>query len=74
MARRNINNLRYVDDTTFMARRTREPLDEGERRVKRLAKTQLSKIEDHGNQSHYFMAIRWGNNGNSDRLLFSWAP
>ena len=21
-----------------------------------------------------FMTDRWGNNGNSDRLLFSWAP
>ena len=25
-------------------------------------------------QSHHFMANRWGNNGNSDRLLFSWTP
>ena len=24
--------------------------------------------------SHYFMANRWGNNGNRDRLLFPWAP
>ena len=35
IARRNINNLRYADDTTFMAeskwRRTKEPLDESER-------------------------------------------
>ena len=31
---RNINNLRYADDTTLMARkgrRTKEPLDESER-------------------------------------------
>ena len=31
---RNINNLRYADDTTLMAesrRGTKEPLDEGER-------------------------------------------
>ena len=29
---RNINNLRYADDTTLMAERgTKEPLDEGER-------------------------------------------
>ena len=32
--RRNINNFRYVDDTTLMAEReeerTKEPLDEGE--------------------------------------------
>ena len=38
IARRNINNLRYADDTTLMAeRRTKEPLDESERKVKRLA-------------------------------------
>ena len=30
---RNINNLRYVDDTTLMTERgTKEPLDEGERK------------------------------------------
>ena len=33
IARRNINNLRYVDDTTLITERgTKEPLDEGERR------------------------------------------
>ena len=38
IARRNINNLRYADDTTLMAERgTRETLDEGERKVKNLA-------------------------------------
>ena len=33
IARRNINNLRYADDTTLMAeqRRTKEPLSESER-------------------------------------------
>ena len=33
IARRNINNLRYADDTTLMAesRGTKEPLDESER-------------------------------------------
>ena len=36
-------------------------------------KTQHSKNEDHGIWSHHFMANRWGNNGNSDRFLFSWA-
>jgi len=29
---------------------------------------QHSKDEDHGIQSHHFMANRWANNGNSDRL------
>ena len=36
-------------------------------------KTQHSKNENHGIQSHYLMANRWRNNGNSDRL-YSWAP
>ena len=31
-----------------------------------------SKNEDQGTQSHHFMANRWGNNGNSDRLYFLW--
>ena len=34
IAGRNINNLRYADDTTFMAekqRRTKKPLDESEK-------------------------------------------
>ena len=34
IARRNINNLRYADDTTLMAEskeKTKEPLDESER-------------------------------------------
>ena len=36
-------------------------------------KAQLSENEDHGIWSHHFMTNRWGNNGNSDRLI-SWAP
>ena len=36
-------------------------------------KTQHSENEDHSIWSHHFMANRWGNSGNSDRL-FSWAP
>ena len=36
-------------------------------------KAQHSENEDHGIWSHHFMANRWGNNGNSDRL-FSWVP
>ena len=32
IARRNINNLRYADDTPYgRKQRTKEPLDEGER-------------------------------------------
>ena len=33
-------------------------------------KIQHSENEDHGIWSHHFMAIRWGNNGNSVRLYF----
>ena len=37
-------------------------------------KAQNSENENHGIQSHHFMANRWENNGNSDQTLFSWAP
>ena len=46
-ARRNINNLRYADDTTLMAewRGTKKPLDEGERgELRNWLKTQKAKI------------------------------
>ena len=42
-------------------------------RLKSWLKTQNSEKEDHGIRSHHFMANRWGNSGNSDRLC-SWAP
>ena len=49
---RNINNLRYADDTTLMAekrRRTKEPLDEsGREELKSWLKAQHSENEDHG--------------------------
>ena len=34
-SRRNINSIRYADETTLMAE-SEEPLDEGERREKKL--------------------------------------
>ena len=37
---------------------------------KKWLKTQHSKNEDHSIQFHHFMASKWGNNGNSDRLYF----
>ena len=40
------------------------------RRVKSWLNSQHSENWDHGTWSHHFMAIRWGNNGNSDRLYF----
>ena len=35
-----------------------------------LYRAQHSENEDHGIQSHHFMANRWGDNGNSERLCF----
>ena len=37
-------------------------------------KAQHSENEDHGIRSHHFMANRWGNNGNSERLYFGGTP
>ena len=44
-ARRNINNLRYADDTTLTAesKETKEPLDESKRESKSWLKTQHSQ-------------------------------
>ena len=69
IARRNINNLTYADDTTLMP--------ESEEKLKSLLmklkeesekgwlKAQHSENEDHGIWSHHFMGNRWGNSGNS---------
>ena len=38
-----------------------------------MLEAQHSENEDHGIWSHHFMANRWGNSGNSERL-FVWAP
>ena len=71
-----LNNLRYADDTTLMAESKEELkglLTKVKKKSENAGQTQHSKNEDHGIWSHYFMANRCGNNGNSDRL-FSWAP
>ena len=70
-ARRNINNLRYADDTTLMAEREEE--------LKRLSMKVKKENEKVGlkvrklrswHQSHHFVANRRGNNGNSEKLYF----
>ena len=74
IAGRNINNLRYADDTTLMSESEEEleSLDESERgERKSWLKAQQSENEDHGIWSHHFMGNRWGNSGNSVRLYFS---
>ena len=72
IAGRNINNLRYANDTTLMAESEEELKSllmkvKGESRLK----VQHSENEDHGIWSHHFMGNRWGNSGNSVRLYFS---
>ena len=71
IARRNINNLRYADDTTLTAES--KELKSLLMKVKEESEIGLklnTQKTDHGIQSHYFMANRWGNSGNSDRLYF----
>ena len=73
IARRNINNLRYADDTTLMA--------ESEEELKSLlmkVKVESDKVGLKLNiqktkimASHHFMGNRWGNSGNSVRLYYS---
>ena len=73
IAARNINNLRYADDTTLMAESEEELkslLVKVKGRVKIWLKAQHSENEDHGIWSHHFMGNRWGNSGNSVRLYF----
>ena len=67
MASRNINNLRYANDTILMAESKEELILFN---TKIWLKSQHSKNWYHGIWSHHFMANGWGNNGNSDRLYF----
>ena len=73
IARRNINNLIYADDTTLMAE-SEEELKSLLMKVKveseSWLKAQHSENEDHGIWSPHFMGNRWGNSGNSVRLYF----
>ena len=77
-ASRNINNLRYADTTTLMAESKKEvnsllmKVKEDSEKVG--LKLNIQKNEDHGIQSHHFMANRWRNNGNKWQTLFFWAP
>ena len=74
VAGRNINDLRYADDTTLMAQSKEELkslwMKVKEESNKNWLKTQHSKNEDNDIRSHHLMAYRWGNNGNNERLYF----
>ena len=75
IARRNINNLRYANDTTLMV--------ESKKELKSLLMKVKEESEKPGKNSTFKktkilasgfpVANRWGNNGNSETLS-SWAP
>ena len=78
IAGRNINNLRYADDTTLMAENEEEPKsllmkvkEESEKASLKL-NIQIKKIMASGPITSWQIDV--GKKGNSDRLLFSWAP
>ena len=71
---RNINNLRYTDDITLMTE-SKEKLKSLLMKVKEESeksglKLSIQQNEDHGIQSHHFIANRWGNSGHSDTVYF----
>ena len=73
IARRNINNLRYADDTILMAgsKELKSFLMKVKVESEKVGlKLNIQKNEDHGIWSHHFMGNRWGNSGNSVRLYF----
>ena len=72
IARRNINNLRYADDTTLMAE-SKEKLTSFLMKVKEESEKVGLKLNIQKTKiiwSHHFMGNRWGNSGNSARLYF----
>ena len=74
IARRNVNNLRYADDTILKAESEKE-LKSLLMKVKEATekiglKLNIQKTKIIGIWSHHFMTNRWGNNENSDRLYF----
>ena len=74
IARRNINYLRYADDTTFMAESEEElksflmKLKEKSEKVGLKLNIQQTKIMASGPITSW--QNRWGDNGNSERLYF----
>ena len=74
IAGRNINNLRYVDDTTLMAESEEElksllmKVKEEDEKVG--LKLHIQKTKIMASSPIYFMGNRWGNSGNSVRLYF----
>ena len=72
IARRNVNNLRYADDTTLTAEseELKSLLIKVKEESEGWLKPQHSENEDHGIRFHHLMGTRWRNNRNSVRLYF----
>ena len=72
IAGRNINNLRYAEDTALMADNEEElkSLLMKEESEKADLKLNIQENENQDIQSHCFTANRWGKSGNSDRFYF----
>ena len=74
IAGKNINNLRYADDTNLMAESEElksllMKVKEESEKVGLKVNIQKTNIMAYG-PSHHFMANRWRNSGNSVRLYF----
>ena len=68
-----ISIIRYADDTTLVAESEKELkslLMKVKQESEKADLTQHSKKLYQGIGPHHFMANRWGNNGNGDRLYF----
>ena len=74
IAGRNINNLRYADDSTLIAESEEEwkslLMKVKEESEKVGLKLNIEKTKIMASWFHHFMANRWGSNGNSDRFNF----
>ena len=76
IARRNINNLRYADDTTRMAESEEElksllmKVKEESEKVGLKLNIQKTNGKNHGIWPHHFMGSRWGDCRSSVRLYF----
>ena len=71
IAGRNINNLRYADDTIIVE--SKEELKSFLMKMKEESEKVSLKLNenwDHGIWSHHFMGNRWGNNEKRDKLHF----
>ena len=72
IARRNISNLRYTDDTSLMAEgeELKSLLIKAKEESENLPESSTFRKLRSWHWPNHFLANRWGNSGNSDRLYF----